>query len=95
VVVHKTATFASTDQDPGERFRYEVRNKMWLLTRSRSLGPLEKVVYGGRTAVRWGQTLARSRNRGVLLRCLGRGLAEGLQRGPRPTDAVLAEAADG
>src|SRR6476469_272149 len=32
VVVHKTRTFGSTDVDPGGRFFYEVRNKIWTLT---------------------------------------------------------------
>ena len=36
VVVHKTATFGSTDADPGARFFYEVRNKVWLFSRSRA-----------------------------------------------------------
>ena len=31
VVVHKTATFGGTDVDPGPRFFYEVRNKVWTL----------------------------------------------------------------
>ena len=31
VVVHKTAAFGSTDADPGQRFFYEVRNKVWTL----------------------------------------------------------------
>ncbi len=35
VVLHKTKVFGSTDADPGERFFYEVRNKVWLFTRSR------------------------------------------------------------
>ena len=39
VVVHKTKTFGSTDADPGERFYYEVRNKLWLFARSRGLSP--------------------------------------------------------
>ncbi len=47
VVVHKTRTFASTDVDPGERFFFEVRNKVWLFTRSGGLSPLEKAGYGG------------------------------------------------
>ena len=34
VVVHKTKVFGSTDADPGERFFYEVRNKVWMFTRS-------------------------------------------------------------
>ena len=38
VVVHKTAAFGSTDADPGQRFFYEVRNKVWML-RTRSSWP--------------------------------------------------------
>jgi rhamnopyranosyl-N-acetylglucosaminyl-diphospho-decaprenol beta-1,3/1,4-galactofuranosyltransferase len=92
VVVHKTGTFASTDTDPGERFFYEVRNKVWLFTRSRGLNPLEKAAYGGRTLVRWVSTIARSKGRLTLLHCLVRGVARGVAAGPRPTDDVLAEA---
>ena len=42
VVVHKTKVFGSTDADPGERFFFEVRNKLWLFTRSRGLRPTER-----------------------------------------------------
>ena len=42
LVVHKTRTFGSTDVDPGERFFLEVRNKVWLFSRSRGLSPAEK-----------------------------------------------------
>lgn len=91
VVVHKTRTFASTDSDPGERFFFEVRNKIWLFTRSRGLNPWEKAGYGGRTLLRWVSTVAHSTGRSVLLRCLARGVVRGVTRGPRPTDAVLAE----
>jgi GT2 family glycosyltransferase len=44
VVVHKTRTFGSTDADPGERFFFEVRNKVWLFTRSPGLTSTEKVL---------------------------------------------------
>jgi rhamnopyranosyl-N-acetylglucosaminyl-diphospho-decaprenol beta-1,3/1,4-galactofuranosyltransferase len=91
VVVHKTRTFASTDREPGERFFYEVRNKVWLFTRSRGLNPLEKVAYGGRSVLRWATTVTGSHNRATLLRCLARGFASGIAAGPRPTDEVLAE----
>jgi rhamnopyranosyl-N-acetylglucosaminyl-diphospho-decaprenol beta-1,3/1,4-galactofuranosyltransferase len=91
VVVHKTRAFASTDSDPGERFYYEVRNKVWLFTRSRGLGPCEKILYGGRTVLRWVSTVARSRDRRTLLTGFARGLRRGLASAPRPTDAVLAE----
>jgi GT2 family glycosyltransferase len=92
VVVHKTRTFGSTDIDPGERFYYEVRNKIWLLTRSRSLSPVEKLLYGGSTLRRWMRTFAASNDRAALRRALLRGLRAGLLHGPRPTAAVLAEA---
>jgi len=40
VVVHKTAPrSASTDADPGQRFFYEVRNKVWTLRARSSLPP--------------------------------------------------------
>lgn len=91
-VVHKTKTFASTDDDPGERFFFEVRNKVWTFTRSSGLGPLERLLYAGSTVRRWGRTLARSRNRSTLLRGLRRGLAAGFRTRPRPTEAVLADA---
>jgi GT2 family glycosyltransferase len=92
VVVHKTRVFGSTDADPGERFFYEVRNKVWLFTRSPGLTTSEKLLYGGSTLRRWTRTVARSSDRATLLRGLGTGLAAGLRRGPRSTGAVLAAA---
>jgi hypothetical protein len=92
VVVHKTKAFGATDADPGERFFYEVRNKVWLFTRSRGLSPAEKVLYGGSTVRRWARTFARSGNRGVLLRGLGRGLVTGVVRRPRSNGIVLSQA---
>ena len=92
VVEHRTAVFGSTDADPGERFFYEVRNKVWMFTRSRSLSPVEKVLYGGATARRWARTFARSQNRGPLVRGLRRGLVTGLVSAPRHNAAVLHEA---
>jgi GT2 family glycosyltransferase len=92
VVVHKTKVFGSTDADPGERFFYEVRNKVWMFTRSTGLSPAEKALYGGSTARRWARTFARSSDRRTLARGLGRGLATGLANRPRPNGAVLSEA---
>jgi GT2 family glycosyltransferase len=91
VVVHKTRVFGSTDADPGDRFFYEVRNKVWMFSRSRSLTVPEKALYGAATARRWVRTFARSSNRPVLRRALARGLGAGMHR-PRPNAVVLAEA---
>lgn len=95
VVVHKTRAFGSTDADPGERFYFEVRNKVWLFSRADGLAPSEKVLYGGATLRRWGRTLrgsADARSRRVLLRAAARGLRDGLVRAPRPTAEVLERA---
>lgn len=89
VVEHRTRTFGSTDADPGERFYYEVRNKVWMLTRSSALGPGERVLYAGASVRRWARTFARSERRDVLLRAGGRGLRDGVLRRPRPTRQVL------
>jgi len=90
VVVHKTKTFGSTDVDPGQRFFYEVRNKVWMLRSGRPLAPLERGLYAGATLRRWARTFASSSDRGTLRRCLVRGLSAGLRTRPRPTEDVLA-----
>ncbi len=89
VVEHRTRTFGSTDADPGPRFRWEVRNKIWMFTRSGSLAWWEKVVYGGSSARRWARTWQRSTARDVLLVAARRGALEAL-RSPRTTAQVLA-----
>jgi rhamnopyranosyl-N-acetylglucosaminyl-diphospho-decaprenol beta-1,3/1,4-galactofuranosyltransferase len=92
VAVHKTKTFGSTDTDPGERFFYEVRNKLWMLKSSAPLGPVERLLYGGSTLRRWARTFAASRERGVLRASLVKGLSAGLRTSPRRTEEVLAAA---
>ena len=91
-VVHKTASFGATDSDPGQRFFYEVRNKIWTLRAGAPLAPLERVLYGGSTLRRWARTFARSRDRRALGRCLISGAAAGVRTSPRPTSEVLASA---
>ena len=90
VVVHKTATFGSTDLDPGPRFFYEVRNKIWTLRARSPLAPAERVLYGGSTLRRWARTFASSRDRAALRSALIRGIAAGVATSPRPTAEVLA-----
>ncbi|RNE59094.1 glycosyltransferase [Cryobacterium tepidiphilum] len=90
VVVHKTAKLGATDVDPGERFYYEVRNKVWMLRRSRGLSPVEKAIYGGSTLRRWLRTFLGSDNKGVLRAGLRRGLRDGFRTDPRPNHIALA-----
>ncbi len=92
VVVHKTKVFGSTDADPGERFFLEVRNKVWMFTRSQGLSPAEKLLYGGSTVRRWVRTFVRSTDRRTLARGLRRGLVTGVVRRPRSNGVVLAAA---
>jgi rhamnopyranosyl-N-acetylglucosaminyl-diphospho-decaprenol beta-1,3/1,4-galactofuranosyltransferase len=91
VVVHKTAAFGSTDADPGPRFFYEVRNKIWTLRSGAALAPAERVLYGGSTLRRWARTFARSPDRRALRSCLVKGIAAGVRTQPRPTEEVLAD----
>lgn len=89
VVVHKTATFGSTDVDPGERFFFEVRNKLWMFSRSTSLSLPEKVIYGASTLRRWMRTMTWSQDRKTLRSALGRGLKAALCTSPRANTEVL------
>lgn len=77
--------------DPGERFHFEVRNKIWLITRSSALSPRERLVYGGSSLRRWLRWFLHSSNRRLLLRGLIRGARAGL-RAPRATSDLLAQA---
>jgi GT2 family glycosyltransferase len=88
VVVHKTKTFGSTDVDPGDRFYFEVRNKIWTL-RGNSLGPAEWLLYTGATLRRWVRTYAASGDRPLLRASFARGLAAGVRTRPRPNEHVL------
>jgi rhamnopyranosyl-N-acetylglucosaminyl-diphospho-decaprenol beta-1,3/1,4-galactofuranosyltransferase len=88
VVLHKTRTFGSTDVDPGDRFFYEVRNKIWTL-RATSLGPAERILYTGATLRRWVRTYAAASDRRGLRACLRRGFVAGVRTRPRPNEQVL------
>ncbi len=91
VVIHKTAKFGSTDVDPGERFYYEVRNKLWMLRRSHSLGVGEKILYGGSTLLRWARTVNGSERRDVLKDAFARGWRDGWRTEPRANVDALAD----
>jgi GT2 family glycosyltransferase len=90
VVVHKTKKLGATDLDPGERFFFEVRNKVWLFLFSRSLGFGEKLLYGASTVRRWAKTVRGSHQRPVLWAQLRRGLAAGVRHRPKGNVEVLA-----
>ena len=92
VVVHKTTAFGGADADPGPRFFYEVRNKIWTLRSAAALSPAERVLYAGASLRRWARTFARSSSRRVLVPALAKGMAAGVGTRPRPTAEVLAGA---
>ena len=89
VVTHKTAKRGSSDQDPGPRFFFEVRNKLWVFRRSTALYPWEKLLYAGATARRWFRTLRASADRAQLMGCLRRGWRDGWRTSPQQTRRVL------
>lgn len=88
-VLHLTKNFGATDADPGERFYFEVRNKLWLLRLSSGLSPMERVLYAGASVRRWLKTLLKSKSPLVLLRVGSKGFVHGIFRRPLPTHAVL------
>lgn len=92
VVTHKTKIRGSSDQDPGERFFFEVRNKLWVFLHSKALKPWEKVAYFGASVRRWLRTFAASSDRSVLVRCLLTGFRDGVRTTPAATSDVLERA---
>jgi rhamnopyranosyl-N-acetylglucosaminyl-diphospho-decaprenol beta-1,3/1,4-galactofuranosyltransferase len=90
VVVHKTKVLGSTDADPGARFFFEVRNKVWLMRHSSGLSLWEKFVYSASTLRRWRKTVATSNEPEVLIRERKRGWNDGWRTNPRSTSEVLA-----
>jgi len=87
-VVHLTKVFGASDADPGPRFFNEVRNKLWVFTRSDALGSFEKALYLASTVVRWIRTGVHSNDRMMLLRYLVSGLRAGMHS-PRSTLDIL------
>ena len=93
VVVHKTRAFGGADADPGDRFFYEVRNKIWTL-RTPSLAPGERVLYTGATVRRWIRTYRGASDRRAIRSCLKSGIAAGVRTSPRPNEQVLPPVGD-
>jgi hypothetical protein len=90
VAVHHTPRFAGALDAPGRRFYYEVRNKVWTFTRSHAFGPVDWLAYCAYSVLGWLRAIAHGPDRRVLVGCLLWGLFDGLRRGPRPTERVLA-----
>jgi GT2 family glycosyltransferase len=89
-VVHKTKVFGSSDADPGERFYFEVRNKLWLFRFSPAFAGWERFLYIAATGRRWVRTWRRSGDRTVLGAAGRRGWRDGWRARPRPNAEVLA-----
>ncbi|KAB8295594.1 glycosyltransferase [Bifidobacterium avesanii] len=91
-VVHKTKVFGSSDADPGERFRFEVRNKIWMMRACRGdFSGREYAEFLLKTVRRWALTFARSGDRALLRRAGMRGLREALGAKPSPNAELLAD----
>lgn len=91
VVMHKTRVFGSSDADPGERFRFEVRNKLWMMRCCREdFTGLEFAEFLLKTVRRWALTVVRSKDRALLLRAGRQGLREALGAQPAPNAELLA-----
>ena len=80
VVRHLTRALGSSDADPGEWFRFEVRNKIGTFRDCVGLGPIERAAYEAATARRWLRAAASSADRATLWRAGREGLREGLAR---------------
>ncbi|WP_284979683.1 glycosyltransferase [Arthrobacter sp. fls2-241-R2A-200] len=85
---HHTKVFGDAGADPGSRFYYEVRNKLWVYTRSQALAPWEKVLFTGASLRNWARTIAASPNKKLLLDGLFKGLRHSL-KAPRSNAQVL------
>ncbi len=92
VVVHKTRALGSSDADPGERFYFEVRNKLWLFRFGATFAWWEAPLYWAATVRRWVRTRRRTTDTGVLNAAGARGWRDGWRSRPRATAEVLADA---
>jgi len=92
VVEHRTKTRGSSDDDPGDRFLYEVRNKLWLFLFSPGFNPGEKVLFVAATLRRWFRTFRKSQQRSLLRHTMREGIRAAFRGKPRPNVEVLADA---
>lgn len=88
-VEHRTKAFGNSTAQPGERLYNEVRNKVWVFTRSPALGSVERAAYCAATLRRWAGFLTKAPDRARARVLFRRGLRDGLIP-PRPNSEVLA-----
>lgn len=89
VATHHTASYSDArSADPGPRFYYEVRNKVWVYSRSSALTPSERLLYTGASMRNWTQILWHSKDKRGVVQTLYRGLRDGM-KAPRDNDEVL------
>lgn len=88
VARHHTKTFGTTNAKPGPRFYNDVRNKLWVFTRARTLSPLEKLLYGASVARLWASTVLRTDEKSIYLGYFLRGIKDALHA-PRLNRDVL------
>ncbi|WP_143237647.1 glycosyltransferase [Boudabousia liubingyangii] len=90
VVKHLTLKLGDSQADPGPRFRFEVRNKLWLFSRHNPFHIWEYPLYFGSSVRRWGKTFKASENRPVLFAAFKAGIKESLTA-PKSNREVFAD----
>jgi GT2 family glycosyltransferase len=91
VVEHRTKAFGNAQQSPGDRFYFDVRNRVWALFNSRSFRVWERFLHGFSTFLGWAKQIIRHPH---LLRPGAKGLLDALKAGPRASPTVLAADAE-
>jgi GT2 family glycosyltransferase len=82
VVVHKTNYFGDTATDPGNKFYYEVRNKIWIFFKSKNFYLNEWLLYFFSTIRRWFITWLKSKNKKIICKSFKKGLKDGIFKNP-------------
>jgi rhamnopyranosyl-N-acetylglucosaminyl-diphospho-decaprenol beta-1,3/1,4-galactofuranosyltransferase len=91
-VVHKTRELGTRTADPGDRFYFEVRNKIWTFRDGQAFGFPEVLLRVAIASVNWSRFFLHSSQRAVLRTAFLRGLSDGVRTRPRPNREVLLEA---
>jgi GT2 family glycosyltransferase len=91
-VVHKTSELGTRTADPGDRFYYEVRNKVWTFRDGAAFGFPEVLLRVAIALVNWARFFVHSGQRQVLRAALVRGLRDGFRTRPRANREVLESA---